>query len=245
LQLKTIFNKNASTGNGTPFASLGLSSVSGTSFVRAAVRRLAQALDARDGAGVLSSGCLVTAAVRREPQSGPALRRATAILDAVLVAPGAPLPEPVRRWIERAADELATCDPSREHPGDVAARLDRLWRDVAATLAAPSAPGMAAAVQAFLAERLHERACLAELARTLGYSTSHVSGLIRRVTGERFSALRRRLQLERAQAALRRGLSAKQAAAEGGFSDPAYFSRVFRRTYGTTPARWRRAGLLA
>jgi AraC-like DNA-binding protein len=30
----------------------------------------------------------------------------------------------------------------------------------------------------------------------------------------------------------------KEAALQAGFSDPAYFSRVFRRVYGVPPARW-------
>jgi AraC-like DNA-binding protein len=100
--------------------------------------------------------------------------------------------------------------------------------------------GVEAAVQACLAEHLHGRVRLADLARTLGYSPSHVSALVQRVTGERFTALRRRLRLERGRAALARGLPVKQAATEAGFDDPAYFGRVFRRAFGVAPGRWRR-----
>jgi AraC-like DNA-binding protein len=210
--------------------------VTATAFAQASVQRLARALDERAAAAVLDAGLLATAAVRREAAPGRALRRATAILDAVLVATALPLPDAVRRRIEAAADELGAADDAL----DAAARLDALWRDVAATLTAPAQLGVEAAVQACLAERLHGRARLADLAQALGYSPSHVSDLVHRVTGERFTALRRRLRLERARAALARGLSVKQAAAEAGFDDPAYFSRVFRRAFGVAPGRWRR-----
>ena len=209
-----------------------------TAFARASVQRLARALDARIAAEVLDAGLLVTTSVRRETAPELARRRATAILDAVLVAAATPLPDDVRCRIEAVADELglgeARCAP------DAADRLEALWRDVAATLTAPATIGVHAAVEVCLAERLHERARLDDLARVLGYSPSHVSELVRRVTGERFTTLRRRLRLERARAALDRGLSVKQAAAEAGFDDPAYFSRVFRRAFGVAPGRWRR-----
>jgi AraC-like DNA-binding protein len=210
--------------------------VTATAFAQASVQRLARALDERASAAVLDAGLLATTAVRREEAPARALRRATAILDAVLVAAAAPLPDAVRRRIEAEADELGAADGAL----DPAARLEVLWRDVAAALTAPAQVGVEAAVQVCLAERLHERVRLADLARTLGYSPSHVSALVHRVTGERFTVLRRRLRLERAQAALVRGLSVKQAAAEAGFDDPAYFSRVFRRAFGVAPGRWRR-----
>jgi len=63
--------------------------------------------------------------------------------------------------------------------------------------------------------------------------------LVRRATGERFSALRRRMQLERAIGLLCSGTSVKEAALGAGFSDPAYFSRVFARRFGVPPSRWR------
>jgi AraC-like DNA-binding protein len=96
-------------------------------------------------------------------------------------------------------------------------------------------------VHAFVAEHLHEGISLADLARRVGYSPSHCSTLVRRTTGERFTSLRRRMQLERAIGLLRSGTSVKEAALGAGFSEPAYFSRVFARRFGVPPSRWRDA----
>jgi AraC-like DNA-binding protein len=96
-------------------------------------------------------------------------------------------------------------------------------------------------VPAFVAGHLHEGTSLADLARRLRYSPSHCSTLVRRATGERFSSLRRRMQLERAIGLLRSGTSVKEAALWAGFSEPAYFSRVFARRFGVPPRRWREA----
>jgi len=45
--------------------------------------------------------------------------------------------------------------------------------------------------------------------------------------------------VERALGLLRDGSSVKAAALGAGFTDPAYFSRVFSRRYGVPPSRWR------
>ena len=67
--------------------------------------------------------------------------------------------------------------------------------------------------------------------------------MVRRLTGQRFTALRRAIRLERALWLLGRGATVKEAGLGAGFSDAAYFSRVFRRAYGMPPSRWREASL--
>ncbi|OYU98724.1 MAG: hypothetical protein CFE26_27090 [Verrucomicrobiales bacterium VVV1] len=52
-------------------------------------------------------------------------------------------------------------------------------------------------------------------------------------------ALRDRVRLESAQAALRSAPSVAEAATRCGFEDPNYFARWFRRQTGKTPSRWR------
>ena len=45
-------------------------------------------------------------------------------------------------------------------------------------------------------------------------------------------------QLDRARQAIRRGLSLAEAASDAGFADQSHMSRLFKRTYGLTPAKW-------
>jgi AraC-like DNA-binding protein len=93
-----------------------------------------------------------------------------------------------------------------------------------------------------LAVHLGVQMTLRDLARRLGYSQSYVCEVVQRLMGKRFTAIRRELRLATALAYLRRGTSIKAAALEAGFSDPAYFTRVFRRAYGVPPSGWRRVG---
>jgi len=53
---------------------------------------------------------------------------------------------------------------------------------------------------------------------------------------DRYRTLRR---LALAQAAIERGQSLVQVAAEAGFADQSHMTRQFKRTYGLTPTRWR------
>ena len=69
----------------------------------------------------------------------------------------------------------------------------------------------------------------------------YVEGPVEQYVNERFTSLRRRMQLERAIGLLRSGTSVKEAALGAGFSEPAYFSRVFARRFGVPPSRWREA----
>lgn len=210
------------------------------SFARSTVARLSQALRARDAAEVLGAGRIASTAISRtnsDSDPRPAARAAATMIEAILLAPGADLPVAVRTRLEAASRELAALD------GDLAtlmARLDDIWADLARLVATPVdlRPRVDDAVQEYLAQHLSGQVTLGELARALGYSPSHVSTVIRRITGERFTALRRNIQLDRACFLLRRGTSVKEAALAAGFADPAYFSRVFARRFGVPPSRW-------
>ncbi|HVL73141.1 MAG TPA: helix-turn-helix domain-containing protein [Beijerinckiaceae bacterium] len=56
----------------------------------------------------------------------------------------------------------------------------------------------------------------------------------------RFRTMR---QLDRVRMLIRAGAALAAAAAEAGFSDQSHMSRMFRRTYGLTPAAWAAAGV--
>src|SRR5579883_604783 len=207
-----------------------------TPFARTIVRRLLRAISRADAIGVIEAGRLAAAGLRGGGVTVAC--RAAAVAEAVLFASD-DLPDAVRTLLERAVDELV--DGSRHGRRAVAARCAQLWTDVAAALATGnrSAPSVEDAIQEYLGARLDGRVRLHELARTLGYSSSHISSVVRRVTGRRFTELRRDMQLGCAMRLLAGGARVKEAAYAAGFRDPAYFIRVFRRAFKTTPGRWR------
>lgn len=210
-------------------------------FARAAVERLSRALRQGDAAEIVAASALTLTIVSEQPDRETAARRAAAVLEAILLDASGPLPDAVRVPIERTLDALVA--PDGDEP---AARLAALWHELATVLEEPpaAAPDVATAVQTYLADHLAEGVRLRDLARALGYSPSHVSMLVRRATGQRFTALRRSIQLERAAWLLERGTSVKEAALRAGFTDPAYFSRVFQRRHGVPPSRWRAKPLI-
>jgi len=208
-------------------------------WCRVVARRLAEAVRGSSGEDVLAAAALAAALVEQERDGASAARRGAILLDVAHVAPGPGLAPDVRNLLERTADDLLHA--TAPTPAGVAERVRDVFREVAARtrrrVARPALPE----VPVYVAEHLHEGVRLADLARRLGYSASHCSTLVRRTTGERFTALRRRIQLERAIGLLRSGTSVKEAALASGFSEPAYFSRVFARRYGVPPSRWREA----
>jgi len=208
--------------------------MTGRRFAHAAVHRLREALCSRDPGAVLDAGAIVAALVSRDPSAG--VRRAAVVLEAVLLDSGDALVDGVRELLERGVEELLDAD-------DGAPVLDRLFRAIAKALdptsAIPPPRSLEAEVQEYLARHLCTKTTLAVLARSLGYSASYVSTVIRRVTGRPFTALRQDARLAQARWLLERGESVKHAALEAGFSDPAYFTRVFTRRHGIPPSRWR------
>lgn len=81
---------------------------------------------------------------------------------------------------------------------------------------------------------------LAKVARTAGYHPDHLTRKLKREAGLGLRALRDRLRLEAAQAALRSAPNIAAAAVQCGFDDPNYFARWFRRQTGETPSDWKR-----
>ena len=205
-------------------------------WYRAAARELARAVRAADPTSTRAASALAVALLEREADGVTAARMAAAVLDAVLIAPG-DIPTIARGVLESAADELFDTDCT---PPAVARRLQDVLRAVAAGVApGPPSPGLDAVIPAYCADHLNRGSRLQDLARHLGYSASHCSTMVRRATGASFTDLRRRLMVERALGLLRDGSSVKAAALGAGFTDPAYFSRVFSRRYGVPPSRWR------
>jgi AraC family transcriptional activator of pobA len=99
-----------------------------------------------------------------------------------------------------------------------------------------------ARVRSFIDEHYAEHIGAADVARALHYSPSHLTAVIRRLTGRPVGAwiIARRMAAAR-ERLLRTDDSVASVAACVGFRDVAYFVRRFSRSHGTTPGRWRKA----
>jgi AraC-like DNA-binding protein len=87
---------------------------------------------------------------------------------------------------------------------------------------------------------LHKHACddrsLEDLATEAGISADHLRHLFGRRFGMRPLEYRNGLRLSKARDLLvSTDMNVKEAALRSGFTDPLYFSRVFRRRFGITP----------
>src|SRR5262245_53860831 len=96
---------------------------------RAVVRRLADALQRADAGDIVAVGGLVVGLLEQERDGAAASRRVAALLDAILMAPGAVLAQDVRVLLEDAAEGLLQMPPGTR-PDDVAQQLGILLREV-------------------------------------------------------------------------------------------------------------------
>ncbi|TGK34714.1 AraC family transcriptional regulator [Leptospira gomenensis] len=81
-----------------------------------------------------------------------------------------------------------------------------------------------------------EDVSLSILSRKAGLSPSRFRHLFREETGITFSGYKLWLKTQKAIFSLRDRLELTTAAYEGGFSDQAHFSRIFRRSFGISPS---------
>jgi len=94
--------------------------------------------------------------------------------------------------------------------------------------------------RAYLETNLQEPLTLATLARTAGASASHLSALFTSQCGASPMQYLQRLRLERACWLLANPYMRIHEVAEAcGYEDVNYFTRLFRRSLGVSPGRWR------
>jgi AraC-like DNA-binding protein len=97
----------------------------------------------------------------------------------------------------------------------------------------------------FLEQHIREELTRESVARAVGISPSHFSRLIRRKKGRTFTDLLNQYRIERACTLLVRSThTLAHIANETGFCDQSYFSKVFRRYKGVTPAKYREQHLV-
>lgn len=94
----------------------------------------------------------------------------------------------------------------------------------------------------WMENHLTEKLDINRLVAYIGYSRTHVFTLFRKRTGLTPADYLTRLRVRRAREMLRTtDLSAREIAAQLGFSSPVVFATVFKRTTGVTPLQWRTA----
>ena len=81
---------------------------------------------------------------------------------------------------------------------------------------------------------------LSSAAESLGASSFHLSHVLSKEFGMGFSTMLARIRINRSKELLRGGASAKETAFLVGFSDQAYFTRVFKRIEGCSPREFLR-----
>ncbi len=102
-------------------------------------------------------------------------------------------------------------------------------------------PNRKEAIREYLLRHACGRITLAGLARHLGVSASRASHLCLTLLGASFQQLVLNVRMKKAgQLLLGTGEPIKGIAEKSGFSNVYYFTRMFRRFYGETPARFRR-----
>lgn len=112
---------------------------------------------------------------------------------------------------------------------------------VARLLDPTPAPAAEAARGVFhkVCELIQAPGSLTEVARHAGYHPDHLTRKLKGEAGIGLRALRHRVRMEAAQAALRRASTIAEAAEQCGFDDPNYFARWFRQQTGQTPSAWK------
>lgn len=123
------------------------------------------------------------------------------------------------------------------------ARLDRLIEEYSARARAGEGDRALAdfeALTGYIGRRLGEKLTLECVCRALGMSQTTVSRLFRTYARCSFVEYLTNLRVERAKALIQREPSRrmKEIACEAGFTDPLYFSRVFRAKTGFTPTEF-------
>lgn len=96
-----------------------------------------------------------------------------------------------------------------------------------------------AGVEAYLAERVRETISLQETAHHFGYSVSNIQKIFKAVTGQSIIVYFNKLKLEEAKRLIaENNMTFSQIAGYLGYSNPNYFSRIFKATIGMTPTEY-------
>ncbi len=117
-------------------------------------------------------------------------------------------------------------------------------REASADKAKPSREAWLEKALSAIAAKLPDSVPVPELAKIAGMSESGFAHRFKAATGATPLQYSLQLRLERAESLLlRTPMTVKEAASETGFEDPFYFSRLFKKRNGASPASWRSSRL--
>ncbi len=120
--------------------------------------------------------------------------------------------------------------------------VSRLAAEVVGDLRLNDEP-LLAEVFGFVEERYREPVSLKDVARAVSLSPGHLTTVVRRKTGRTVLEWISERRMEQARRLLvKTDLAVEEIGHRLGYRDPGYFVRSFRRSHGTTPLGWRRAG---
>lgn len=102
------------------------------------------------------------------------------------------------------------------------------------------AMGVIAKAKSYIEENFRKDISLDDVSRTVDISPYYFSKLFKQETGENFIEYLTNIRIENAKKLLHnRVLSIKNICADTGYSDPNYFSRIFKKSVGVTPTEYR------
>ena len=152
--------------------------------------------------------------------------------------------DPALRWIEQLCDNRQWHPPlSNEVSRNLlVALLQRIGdMDIAMGSRAQMHPAVGLA-QAYLETHLNQPLSLVRVARAASVSASHLSALFTAEFGVGPMRYLQRLRLERARWLLSNPyLRIHEISEACGYEDVNYFTRLFRRSFGMSPGRWRKS----
>ncbi|WP_395243962.1 helix-turn-helix domain-containing protein [Agromyces sp. MMS24-K17] len=150
------------------------------------------------------------------------------------------------RAVDRASallDEIVSALERDQSPARLLAVSGIAWRLLTQLAVDRRLPEQGAPLERamrYLEERVDGDIRVADLARLVGVSASHLGALFREATGGGVLAYHTGLRMARARGLLdTTALPVTEVAREVGYPDPLYFSRQFRRVHGLSPTAYR------
>ncbi len=137
--------------------------------------------------------------------------------------------------------DLAGIDSEEELCAWLVSMLERIMDAIKSNREFPNTVLLGEALR-YMEEHLHEEMSRDDVAQVACLSPSHFSRVVKHTFGQSFTDLLSKMRIDKARELLARtDISLIQVCLECGFSDPSYFTKVFRKYTGRTPGEYRRS----